>query len=399
MNMISARMPHVVSTKLRSVTALCTLSASLLLPLPGSAQESVAEALRSIQSVSREAQGHAQAQKALKMLAGQNVNAVTDILVAMDKANPLAMNWLRSAVESIVQREQANKTPLPIVALGAYLLDTRHAPEARAFVFDLLSQVEASQAKSLLPGMLNDPSMEIRRAAVQGVIDQAAARAATHPDAAALLYQQALTNARDVDQIDKVVGALKGLGHKTDLFKLFGWIGKWKVIGPFDNTKRAGFDQVYPPETSINLNAEYDGKSGKVRWADLVSTDDYGKVDVNIPLGKLKETIAYTYTEVSVDRAQPAEIRLGCKNAWKIWLNGSLIFGRDEYHRGAEIDQYRLPVDLKAGKNTLLVKLGQNEQKEDWTIEWEFQLRITDAQGTPISPLRAGVPLPITASR
>lgn len=399
MNMISARMPHVVSTKLRSVTALCTLSASLLLPLPGSAQESVAEALRSIQSVSREAQGHAQAQKALKMLASQNVSAVTEILVAMDKANPLAMNWLRSAVESIVQREQANKTPLPIVALGAYLLDTRHAPEARAFVFDLLSQVEASQAKSLLPGMLNDPSMEIRRAAVQGVIDQAAARAATHPDAAALLYQQALTNARDVDQIDKVVGALKGLGHKTDLFKLFGWIGKWKVIGPFDNTKRAGFDQVYPPETSINLNAEYDGKSGKVRWADLVSTDDYGKVDVNIPLGKLKETIAYTYTEVSVDRAQPAEIRLGCKNAWKIWLNGSLIFGRDEYHRGAEIDQYRLPVDLKAGKNTLLVKLGQNEQKEDWTIEWEFQLRITDAQGTPISPLRAGVPLPITASR
>lgn len=399
MNTISAMLPRVVSTQLRSLAVVCTTCARLLLPLPGSAQESVAEALRSIQSVSREAQGHEQAQKALKMLASQNVSAVSDILLAMDKANPLAMNWLRSAVESILQREQANKTPLPIVALGAYLLDTRHSPEARAFVFDLLSQTEASQAKSLLPGMLNDPSMEIRRAAVQGVIDQAAARATTHPDAAALLYQQALTNARDVDQIEKVVGAMKSLGHKTDLFKLFGWIGKWKVIGPFDNTKRTGFDQVYPPEKSINLSAEYDGKSGKVRWADLVSTDDYGKVDVNIPLGKLKETIAYCYTEVSVDRAQPAEIRLGCKNAWKIWLNGALIFGRDEYHRGAEIDQYRLPVDLKAGKNTLLVKLGQNEQKEDWTIEWEFQLRITDAQGTPISPLRAGVPLPITASR
>ncbi|MEZ5327020.1 MAG: hypothetical protein R3F19_18375 [Verrucomicrobiales bacterium] len=34
----------------------------------------------------------------------------------------------------------------------------------------------------------------------------------------------------------------------------------------------------------------------------------------------------------------------GSKNAWKIWLNGELIFGRDEYHRGAAIDQIPLPV-------------------------------------------------------
>ena len=51
----------------------------------------------------------------------------------------------------------------------------------------------------------------------------------------------------------------------------------------------------------------------------------------------------------------------------------------------------------QAGKNALLVKLGQNEQVEDWTIEWEFQLRVTDALGTPIRPLRVGVPLPSTA--
>ena len=36
------------------------------------------------------------------------------------------------------------------------------------------------------------------------------------------------------------------------------------------------------------------------------------------------------------EKARPAELRLGCKNGWKIWLNGKLIFGRDEYHRGAE---------------------------------------------------------------
>ena len=49
-----------------------------------------------------------------------------------------------------------------------------------------------------------------------------------------------------------------------------------------------------------------------------------------------------------------------------------------------EIDQYRVNAQLKPGKNTLLVKMCQNEQKEDWTKEWEFQLRVTDALGTPI---------------
>ena len=78
------------------------------------------------------------------------------------------------------------------------------------------------------------------------------------------------------------------------------------------------------------------------------------------------------------------ELRLGCKNAWKIWLNGELLFGRDEYHRGMSIDQYQLPAQLKEGKNTILVKLCQNEQTEQWTVEWQFQLRVCDATGTAV---------------
>lgn len=84
------------------------------------------------------------------------------------------------------------------------------------------------------------------------------------------------------------------------------------------------------------------------------------------------------------DTARSAEIRLGCKNAWKIWLNGQLLFGRDEYHRGMQIDQYRLPVQLQPGRNTILVKACQNEQVEAWTVEWQFQLRVCDSLGAAI---------------
>ena len=45
------------------------------------------------------------------------------------------------------------------------------------------------------------------------------------------------------------------------------------------------------------------------------------------------------------------------------------------------IDQYKLPVQLKKGINTILVKACQNEQVEDWTVQWQFQLRVCDAPG------------------
>ncbi len=103
------------------------------------------------------------------------------------------------------------------------------------------------------------------------------------------------------------------------------------------------------------------------------------------PFSPLKQVTGYAYTEFHSAEARDAEIRLGCKNAWKVWFNGELLFGRDEYHRGQRIDQYSLPVKLEAGrKNTLLVKACQNEQEQDWTVEWEFQLRFCDSTGTAI---------------
>ena len=34
--------------------------------------------------------------------------------------------------------------------------------------------------------------------------------------------------------------------------------------------------------------------------------------------------------------------------------------------------------------NTILIKLCQNEQMQNWTKEWEFQIRVCDPTGTAI---------------
>ncbi|HSJ03913.1 MAG TPA: hypothetical protein VK956_15730, partial [Verrucomicrobium sp.] len=122
----------------------------------------------------------------------------------------------------------------------------------------------------------------------------------------------------------------------------------------------------------------------EVAWQPFETKHEYGKLDFNKPLTMLKEATAYAVATVNSPEDRDAEIRLGCKNGWKVWVNGQFLFGRDEYHRGAQMDQYILKCHLKKGANTILVKCCQNEQKEQWTVEWEFQLRVCDATGTAI---------------
>jgi len=168
------------------------------------------------------------------------------------------------------------------------------------------------------------------------------------------------------------------------LTRHFGFLVDWQMAGPFHNKDRAGFAAVFGPEKNAALSVTYDGMKGKVKWQPYSTDDEYGMVDFNKPYGDLKEVTGYAQTEFVSLTDRPAELRLGCKNAWKIWLNGELVFERDEYHRGMRIDQYQLPVQLEKGSNTILVKACQNEQVEDWTVQWQFQLRVCDATGTAI---------------
>ncbi len=331
-------------------------------------------------------QGNEEAQKAWPSVAAAEAQVLTGILGAMDGANDYALNWLRAAVETIAQRETAAGRKLPLADLEAFLSDTRHHPRARRLAYELILQADPDRAQKLVPGFVNDPANELRRDAVQLLMESATNQVALDPPAAVVGYRQALAAAREADQIDSIARILGELGEKVDLQQTFGWVTKWKLVGPFDNTGNAGFAKEYPPEQQAQFDwaAEYDGKAGRVKWVDYETKSDYGLVDFNQPFDSLKEVAGYAVAEFGSDTARPVEIRLGSKNGWKVWVNGTFLFGRDEYHTGAEIDQFRLPVSLQAGRNTILVKCTQNAQTEDWTKEWEFQLRVTDAQGTPL---------------
>lgn len=345
----------------------------------------IASNLKTIKSVGSEAKGNADANRAWSELARADANSLPQILVALDDASPLAANWIRSAVETIADRELNAKRPLPVADLEKYLADTSHDPRGRRLAFELLTRVDPKTPDRLLPGMLNDPSVEIRRDAVARLLKQAGEFFdGDKKDDATPVYQRALAAARDDDQVQAAVKRLSELGQTVDLPRHFGFIQDWWLIGPFDNTGKAGFQVVFPPESNDSLTAEFKGKDDNVRWTKTFTTDNYGVVDLAKVQAPHKGAITYARAEFISDKSRDVDFRLGTPNSWKLWVNGELAFAREEYHRGMALDQYRVRGRLKAGKNVILLKICQNEQTEEWAQRWQFQLRVCDATGTAI---------------
>ena len=346
---------------------------------------SISDSIEIIRSVSTEGKGNAAAGKAWKVLSKADASILPQILASMKGASPLAANWLRAGVDTIASRSKN----LPEKELLSFIADQQQDPRARRLAFELIQKTNPKRADKLIPGLINDPSVELRREAVAKVIEEGSRQKdANQNEPAIKSFRKALNAARDIDQIRTATTSLGQLNEKVDLPRHFGFLMHWNVVGPFDNTKRSGFDKIYPPEKTIDFSAVYEGKNGKVEWSEFITANEYGMVNINKaypgPGDGLKEVTAYAYTEYKASEARAVELRLGCKNAWKIWHNGQLVFGRDEYHRGIRIDQYQLKLKLNKGQNTLLIKLCQNEQTQPWTKEWQFQLRICDSTGTAI---------------
>jgi hypothetical protein len=340
-----------------------------------SARAGVEDSVKALASIGREGQGNEAATAAWQQVVRTGPAALPLLLASSGKASAVADTWLRLAGDAIVDAALREKQAVPLAEIESFLRDTNHPAPARQLAFDLLQRVDAARAEALEPSLLSDPVQDLRRGAVQRLIDGAKTKEA---------WQQALEAVRDEDQTKVIATALKDLGVAVDLPRHFGFLMQWHVIGPFHNTERKGFDAVFPPENELKLDATYPGKDGPVKWQPFTITDEMGKLDFNKPLGMLKEATAYATKTFDSPTARDAELRLGCKNAWKVWLNGELLFSRDEYHRGQQMDQYKMPCRLKQGANVVLVKACQNEQKEQWTVEWEFQLRVCDRTGTAI---------------
>lgn len=342
--------------------------------------------IEAIRAVDAEGKGAKAAAQAFQKLSQEGPASIPGLLKALDGANPLASNYLRNAIENIVDKTRKAKGTLPLAEIEAFLKETKHEPRARRLAFEILVATDKANYDRLVPGMLNDPSTELRRDAVIVVMEQGNALFdEDKKDEAKAKYREAMAAARDDDQVKTLKKYLEELGEKVDLPTHFGFLMTWKLIAPFDNTAGKGFAVAYPPEKELDFSKEYEGKDGvKASWVGTTTEDEYGIVDLAKVLTPFKGSVAYAVAEFDSDAEKVVDLRLGTPNSWKVWLNGKLLFAREEYHRGMNLDQYRMRGTLKKGKNTILVKVCQNEQTEEWAQRWQIQLRVCDGTGTAV---------------
>ena len=156
----------------------------------------------------------------------------------------------------------------------------------------------------------------------------------------------------------------------------------WLILGTFDNTEGVGYNTAYIPEdiTQIDKTAKYEGVGEQISWKKF--TDDV--FDGFIDFGKdINWRVSYAWATVTSPDEREVQFRFDSDDQSKMWLNGKEIFTNTQA-QAAIVDRNTIPVKLKAGKNTLLVKVCNGE------LDWGFYLRITDTDGKPFEDLKIG---------
>lgn len=357
---------------------------ALILALPGLTAAAdppgVADALKAIRAVSKEGDGNAAAAKSWDTVVAAKADALIPTLAAFDGCTPTAGNWLRTAADAIAEGELTAKRKLDEAALTAFLQDTKRHPDAREIAFAWLSRQNPTAARGLLPDFLDDPSLVLRRNAIETLFTAQTTRGSL-PDPVAL--GKLFAAARDKDQVELIAKELEKLNVAADVVKHFGVVTEWQAVGPFDNKNGAGFAVAHPPEKGVDLATQYPSAAGdaKVGWVYTQSGQESGTIDLNAALGKRKDAVGYAYAEIVADADMRAELRVSSQNAVKFFVNGKQLLAREEYHHGQRMDQHIVAFTLKKGRNEILLKVCQNNQSESWAQEWGFTARLCDATG------------------
>ncbi len=117
------------------------------------------------------------------------------------------------------------------------------------------------------------------------------------------------------------------------------------------------------------------------QWKEVVNEPFAGKVNLEAVLGGGNGGRVFCATEFDSAEDIDATLLLGADETVAVWLNGEPVLG-PVTRRIAVIDEFRVPVRLKAGKNSLLLFVANKR------LAWGFFLRFQDEQGRPLATLR-----------
>jgi tetratricopeptide (TPR) repeat protein len=141
----------------------------------------------------------------------------------------------------------------------------------------------------------------------------------------------------------------------------------WWLVGTYP----AGLSTKQPPETDPDPSKPVKDAAGTkdLSWRPIVP-DSLGRVNLRT-LHNADNVSAYLLTYIHSPDDRTTSLALNFDDRCRVWLNGALIHENSTYqHELLKAD--RIPVTLKAGRNTLLLKI------ENGTGDYSFQARLAD---------------------
>ena len=123
--------------------------------------------------------------------------------------------------------------------------------------------------------------------------------------------------------------------------------------------QRLGIDVVYPPEKEIDLTATYRGVNDQqVRWT-LTQTPARGRMDL-YQFDPYEMVVVYALTYVYSPKDQTVPLLLGTDDGVKVFLNSDADPPGDGDPGGESPIRTAIPLALKKGWNTLMLKIENN---------------------------------------
>jgi putative membrane-bound dehydrogenase-like protein len=250
------------------------------------------------------------------------------------------------------------------IAALAELNDRPAIPGLIAAANDEPTRFEATLALATLPDPralqvylrgITDKSPDVRKAASRAIV---AIRDEARPALERLAARHELSPA-SLPELRKIFGSLQP-------------ILDWHVMGPFPINDRPPVQLGKP----INLAGTAPGPDGKeLTWQAVKGEGVEGMVDLGrLYSGNTDERSAFATVELECPVARPAQMAFGSDDTLNVWLNGREVY-KFNSSRGYEPDVARVDVELRKGKNQILVKCGNHGGL------WQFSVSVTGSDG------------------
>ena len=151
-------------------------------------------------------------------------------------------------------------------------------------------------------------------------------------------------------------------------------VTQWMIVGPFtrDQPWVTGDTSVYPPQRSLDINSEYRGAEGLVRWQPIKK----GNIDFSQQYGQVRNGVAFAMAVIRVTKTTTLAITTS-GNSVDTYLDSELL-GLPEVRDG----NFKASATLTAGNHVLLCAVPMTYSRDGTPNPWNFSMKVETGPGT-----------------